>query len=336
MMPPRTIMRNGAAVALTVAVSRLAALPEGQFLALALLVVIETDLGRGLIAGRERIIGTVLGLMAVVVAAGLLLPLSAPLAVFAGLTLLRLFSFAAGLSTGYIVGGQVVAGSLLHHGHDWWQYAGWRTAMTLLGVLLGLLVARGVYSHRLHAAWELQYQSWLVAVATALETIESAPPPEERFEELRKDRNALLHQLPALLAEQQVLHANGPSWSARVHRALDQASAVLASGRDLAPLLAAPAGELQRALLPTSTLLAQGSLLLRALAEGTPTQRIHQELSAALTPLTQLTHSLLDQSSLAEDLYLCSRLLLLGHALLGLEDLAMPPSTNRTNPASPG
>ena len=47
MMPPRTIMRNGAAVALTVAVSRLAALPEGQFLALALLVVIETDLGRG-------------------------------------------------------------------------------------------------------------------------------------------------------------------------------------------------------------------------------------------------------------------------------------------------
>lgn len=71
------IVRNGAVLALVVAACNHLALPEGLFLALGVLIILETDLGGGVLAGRERIIGTLLGLLAVVIGAGLLRRLAA-------------------------------------------------------------------------------------------------------------------------------------------------------------------------------------------------------------------------------------------------------------------
>ena len=54
------ILRNGTVLALAVAASNRLVLQEGLFLALGMLTVLEADLGGGLLAGRERIIGTLL------------------------------------------------------------------------------------------------------------------------------------------------------------------------------------------------------------------------------------------------------------------------------------
>ncbi len=109
--PLALILRNGSVLALLMAAAAFLRLPEGLFLALGALTVLESDLGQGVLAGRERLLGTLCGLVAVVIAAGALGGAPLPLAIFGGLTLVRLFSFAAGLRSGYIVGGQVVAGA---------------------------------------------------------------------------------------------------------------------------------------------------------------------------------------------------------------------------------
>jgi hypothetical protein len=103
---------NGFVLMLAVAAVNQVGLPEGLFLALAMLTVLETDLGGGVIAGRERVTGTILGWLAVVITVGISPALPLPARVFSGLLLVRLFRFTAGLNNGFIVGGHVVAGSL--------------------------------------------------------------------------------------------------------------------------------------------------------------------------------------------------------------------------------
>ena len=105
--PPRAalILRNGALLAFVVATCHYLSLPEGVFLALGVLTVLESDLGGGVIAGRERFIGTLMGLVAVVISSGALVAAPQAIQVCVGLTLARIFGFAAGLTSGYIVGG---------------------------------------------------------------------------------------------------------------------------------------------------------------------------------------------------------------------------------------
>ena len=61
------VLRNGLLLMLSLAAVDRLGLPEGLFLALAILVVLEADLGGGVIAGRERVIGSLMGLLAVVI-----------------------------------------------------------------------------------------------------------------------------------------------------------------------------------------------------------------------------------------------------------------------------
>jgi len=230
------VLRNGLLLMLSLAAVDRLGLPEGLFLALAILVILEADLGGGVIAGRERVIGTLMGLLAVVITAGITLVLPLPARVFSGLLLARLFGFAAGLSSGFIVGGHVVAGSLLHHPDNWWYYAFWRTVMTILGVLIGVYVSRHLYSQRSVSRWREQCRSWTWDLAHALLHLSDLPDREQLFLDLRERRNALRRSLPQLIAEQSVTHSRQDSvrWAQDV---LQHCSTVMSSSRDLSALL---------------------------------------------------------------------------------------------------
>lgn len=230
------VLRNGLLLMLSLAAVNRVGLPEGLFLALAILVILEADLGGGVIAGRERVVGTLMGLLAVVITAGITLILPLPARVFIGLLLVRLFGFAAGLSSGFIVGGHVVAGSLLHHPDNWWYYAFWRTVMTILGVLIGVLISRHLYSQRSVSRWRDQCRSWTVDLAHALRNLDTISDREPFFLDLRERRNALRRSLPQLIAEQSVTRSrqDNVQWAQTV---LQHCSTVMSSCRDLSALL---------------------------------------------------------------------------------------------------
>lgn len=230
------VLRNGLLLMLSLAAVDRLGLPEGLFLALGILVILEADLGGGVIAGRERVIGSLMGLLAVVITAGITVVLPLPARVFSGLLLVRLFGFAAGLSSGFIVGGHVVAGSLLHHPDNWWYYAFWRTVMTILGVLIGVYVSRQLYSQRSVSRWREQCRSWTGDLAHALLLLGVSPDREQVFLDLRERRNALRRSLPQLIAEQSVTRSRQENvqWAQTV---LQHCSTVMSSCRDLSALL---------------------------------------------------------------------------------------------------
>jgi uncharacterized membrane protein YccC len=311
---PTVIVRNGTVLALVVAACNHLALPEGLFLALGVLIILETDLGGGVLAGRERIIGTLLGLLAVVIAAGILGGLSSALGVFLGLTLVRLFGFAAGLTSGFVVGGHMVAGSLMNHGDAWWHYVFWRMVMTILGVILGVLVTRQIYSQRSSSAWQAACDSWLRDLAGYLERLPGLAAPEEPFAALRERRNGLRRRLPQLAAERTLIHGQPDEAVLRAQQQLQHGSTVMSAARDLCLLLQqeAPAAWVPPGLIPR--LLDGGRTRIEALIEGRDAPdavadlgRCRDLLSAALPPQDGRTQ-----------LLIASRLLLLADALIRL------------------
>lgn len=309
------IVRNGTVLALVVAVCNHLALPEGLFLALGVLIILETDLGGGVLAGRERIIGTLLGLLAVVISAGILGDLSSVLGVFLGLTLVRLFGFAAGLTSGFVVGGHMVAGSLMNHGDAWWHYVFWRMVMTILGVIVGVVVSRQIYSQRSSSAWQASCDGWLLDLARFLERLPAIPEPEQQFASLRERRNALRRQLPQLAAERTLIHGQPDEAVLRAQQQLQHGSTVMSAARDLCLLLQgeAPMAWMPPGLIPR--LMDAGRTRIEALIQGRDTPataadlRHCQDLLSAALPEPPPADAL-------NQLLIVSRLLLLSDALI--------------------
>lgn len=324
------ILRNGFVLMLAVAAVNQVGLPEGLFLALAMLTVLESDLGGGVIAGRERVTGTILGLLAVVITVGISPALPLPARVFSGLLLVRLFGFTAGLNNGFIVGGHVVAGSLLHDLDTWWHYASWRTLMTILGVLIGVLLSQRIYSQRSESHWRERCHSWTEDLADALLHLNVIPDQDPLFLTLRERRNALRRSLPQLVAEQSLTQSNQDAvlWAQAV---LQHCSTVMSSCRDISALL-----QSQRDLTPALTKTTQelqrlGSHRLRAIGRGTSVQQDEWPLVRCQLQQAIETDLLQPQGSEGPSqdseqqgrVLLASRLLLLADALERLADLPM-------------
>lgn len=322
------IARNGVVLALLVGAIQFLQLPEGLFLVLAVLTVVESNLGGGAIAGRERLLGSLIGLLAVVIASGALQAAPQPLQVFSGLTLVRWFGFASGLSSGYVVGGHMVAGSLLHDTTHWWHYAFWRTVMTLIGVMIGVVLSRQVYSQRATSDWEDKCNLWLLALAAALlklapSALPTTPDSPQVFEHLRDQRNQLRQSLPQLLAEQSVLEAHSNQALLRAQILLQHGSTVLSCVRDLTALQL-NGGQLSSWLgaLPVEELIQEGAQVLKCLAEGHPLELVIEQLQPIHARIEARVGEHLSQSADLpkpdRTLVIASRLLLLCDALTEL------------------
>jgi len=336
------IIRNGALLAFVIYASESLGLPEGLYMALAMLTVMELNLGGGILAGRERLVGTILGLLAVVIVAGALAAAPAPLRVGIALILVRIFCFSFGLNSGYIVGGHVVAGSILNHNLDWWFYASWRTVMTLAGVALGIWCSSQIYSQRAITEWEQKARNWIGDIASCLSELNSSEGRLEFFISLRNRRNLLQQELPNLACEQSVLdqELNNLFWAQNFLR---YGSTVISSCRDLSPLLGEHSQKPLLLELPINNLIFWGSAKLKILAKLVESNDdeidlISKELSLVHADLLQISQSYSEvvgipansdlalEQELSLNKFVLSRLLLLVDSLIEISPLRSMPS----------
>jgi len=323
------VIRNGVLLALMTTASAYLHLPEGLFLVAGMLIVLESPLGGGLIDARERALGTLMGLFAVVIASGALHSATQPIQVFCALMLVRLFSFAIGLSSGYVVGGHMVAGGLLDASSHWWHYALWRTIMTIAGVLLGVYFSRTFYTQLATDSWQSSCRSWLSGLAEALAKVAMAPDGQSRFLELREHRNMLRMEFPRLAVEQ--VHLDGGESKAVMDAQLciQHGSTILSCTRDLASLLSGPGVESWVWDLPVRQLFHYGSECLQGLADDQKSPESARQIidirALMEVDIGNRLCSDVPEPGSETSLLIASRLLLLAGALIEISALAIRP-----------
>ncbi|WP_398324691.1 FUSC family protein [Vulcanococcus sp.] len=209
------INRNALRTALTAGLGNgfasITGLPDGQYVALAVLSVSSGTYGTSFELGRQRLLGTVLGSVLLLIGFECLhgLPIAVGLAITLGC--LRLLGGLLSLKVGYKVGGMIVVmGWLVHEGN----LASWiplRFFWTALGVVLTVLSLRLFWPARgiaqcLGRYGDLmeQLQHTFTALAQRLEpqpAAGAAPAPAARFHQLRATLQNARSQRPALLQE---------------------------------------------------------------------------------------------------------------------------------------
>jgi uncharacterized membrane protein YccC len=190
------INRNALRTALTAGLGNgfasITGLADSQYVALSVLSVASGTYGGAIELGRQRLLGTVLGAILLLVGHTCLqsLPLGVGLAITLGC--LRLLGGALGLKVGYKVGGMIVVmGWLVHEGN----LASWiplRFFWTALGVLLTLLSLRLFWPARglnqclgSYADLMQQLHDTFLALAARLEQRRGSEPPQRRYRQLR-------------------------------------------------------------------------------------------------------------------------------------------------------
>lgn len=120
----------------------LSGLPNGYYVTLAVLATCTGTYGGSLGLGRQRIIGSVLGMGLLLLGYYCLQGLPMPLGLAITLAALRLLGGLLRLEVGYKVGGQIVVLGWLAHANELAQWIPTRLVWTALGVILALLSLR--------------------------------------------------------------------------------------------------------------------------------------------------------------------------------------------------
>ena len=210
------INRNGLRTAFTAglgnAFASLSGVADSQYVSLAVLAVSTGTYGGALALGSQRLLGTALGSVLLLIGYEGLRGLPMPLALALTLGALRLLGGLLKLQVGYKVGGIVIVmGWLVHEG----GLAAWiplRFFWTCFGVLITLLglrlfwPARGLDSSLAQVAKLLvQLQSCFrdlaARVDSAMASQSSNPVGIDRYRALRNQLIAIRRQRPALLQE---------------------------------------------------------------------------------------------------------------------------------------
>jgi hypothetical protein len=207
------INRNALRTALTAGLGNgfatITGLADGQYVALAVLSVSGGTYGGAIELGRQRLLGTVLGSILLLIGYECLkgLPLAVGLAITLGC--LRLLGGALGLKVGYKVGGMIVVmGWLVHQGN----LATWiplRFFWTALGVLLTLLSlrlfwpARGIILcfNRYADLFRDLHHTYLTLAERLNPSEAAAGSPSSSYRQLRSNLQNARSQRPAVLQE---------------------------------------------------------------------------------------------------------------------------------------
>lgn len=211
-MSTRQALRTAFTAGLGNAFASLSGVEFGQYVALAVLAVSTGSFGGSIELGRQRILGTALGSVLLLVGYETLRGLPLPLALAITLGSLRLLGGLLKMQAGYKVGGMIIVmGWLVHEG----GLAEWipiRFFWTSFGVLITLLALRLFWPARalqislgLHADLLRQLQACYLDLADRLEAPAATPQPGRpdnlSHRALRDRLIAIRRQRPALLPE---------------------------------------------------------------------------------------------------------------------------------------
>lgn len=210
------INRNALRIALTAglgnAFASLSKLGDSQYVALAVLSVSSGTYGTSIELGRQRLLGTVLGSLLLLVGYRGLTSLPMPLALAITLGCLRLLGGALGLKVGYKVGGIIVVMGWLVHQGDLASWIPLRFFWTAFGVMISLLSLRLLWPARsldiglgMYADLLGQLQSCYRELAARVDpnSAEAAPPMAAMASHraLRNRLQLIRQQRPSQLAE---------------------------------------------------------------------------------------------------------------------------------------
>jgi hypothetical protein len=205
----RNALRTALAAGLGNGFAFITGLADGQYVALAVLSVSGGTYGGSIELGRQRLLGTVLGSILLLIGYECLksLPLAVGLAITMGC--LRLLGGALGLKVGYKVGGMIVVmGWLVHEGN----LATWiplRFFWTALGVLLTLLSLRlfwpvrgiSLCFNRYADLFRDLHHTYLTLAARLNPSEAVAASPSSSYRQLRATLQNARSQRPAMLQE---------------------------------------------------------------------------------------------------------------------------------------
>jgi len=211
-MIPRQDLRTALTAGLCNGFASISGVEFGQYVALAVLAVSTGSYGGSLELGRQRLLGTALGSLLLLIGYEGLSGVPLPLAIAITLGSLRLLGGLLGLQVGYKVGGIVIVmGWITPHG----DLASWiplRFSWTSFGVIMALLALRLFWpaqglntSLALHADLLQQLQACYRDLAARLDpaaaSASSAPVDARRYRALRNRLIVIRSQRPALLRE---------------------------------------------------------------------------------------------------------------------------------------
>lgn len=240
--------------------SSLSGLAFGYYAPLAVLAVCSGTYGSSLELGRQRILGSLLGGVLLVVGVRGLEGLPMPVGLAIALGSLRLIGGALGLKVGYKVGGMIVVMGWLVHDNQLGSWLPLRLFWTVAGILVALLSLRLFWPSRSQKAVLASLAELFAGLADDLEWEAAALSPEAMAGSVPEEGAARLRARQATL---QKLRGQRPALDVELgtkpfrhplHRlveALEAAgSRLLSASRDLAdqPLLEPDAGALLESL----------------------------------------------------------------------------------------
>lgn len=210
----RNALRLAVTTGLANAFASLSGVQDSQYAALAVLSVSTGSYGGAIELGRQRLLGTVLGAVVLVVTHGALQALPMPLGLAIALGSLRLLGGLLQLKVGYKVGGMIVVMGWLVHEGNLTSWLPLRFFWTAFGVLVTLLSLRLFWPARSLAQILAAYRVLLgelqrvfrqladgLESGTAADNQPRANPPSVDSRALRDQLQAIRRLRPTLLQE---------------------------------------------------------------------------------------------------------------------------------------
>lgn len=167
----RSDLRLALTAGLANAFGSLSPLPFGIYMPLAVLAVCSGTLGGSMVLGRQRILGSLLGMALLILGMKGLGGIPFPLAIALILGILRLLGGLLGLEVGYKVGGFIVVMGWLVHDQQLASWVPLRLFWTAAGIVVGVLSMRLFWPARaLPQAWR-NLAAMLQAISTSLDQV---------------------------------------------------------------------------------------------------------------------------------------------------------------------
>ena len=238
-MITRAELRLALTTGLLNGLTSLSTIPFGFYAPMAVLAVGSGGYGNSLELGRQRILGSILGMVVLLISLRGLAALPLPLGLAIALAGLRLLGGLLGLRVGYKVGGMIVVMGWLAHGEQLDAWVPLRLVWTVIGILVALLSVRLLWPTRGWADGQAALAELFAGLATDLEGQAGplATPSRAELSAALEARQRLLQrlraQLPALATELGLQPLRHPAY--RLLETLEEAGSVLVGVcRDLA------------------------------------------------------------------------------------------------------